>query len=204
MAVAALKYVTEDEYLAQEICATEKHEWLAGQVYAMAGGTPEHSLIAMNIGRELGNLAKDRPCSVYSSDLRVRVAATGLNTYPDVTMVCGELKRTKQRPPAATNPTLIVEVLSESTQEYDRGGKWRHFQTLETLTDYILVWQDRPWVEHYSRLSPDRWQYRLVDGLGQSLPIESLAGELPLIEVYRGISFPEIPPLRDNLPPDSE
>lgn len=196
MAVAALKFITEDEYLAAEAASTERHEYLCGQIFAMAGGSPEHALIAQNIGRELGNIAKGGPCLAYSSDLRIRVEATGLNTYPDVTVVCGELKRTEERPQAATNPALLVEVLSDSTREYDRGEKWRHYQTIGSLTDYVLVWQDRPRVEHYARQSDDAWTYRLVEGIGARLRLDSLGGELALAEVYRGVTFPEAPPLR--------
>jgi Uma2 family endonuclease len=196
VAVAALKHISEEEYLALEIDAEEKHEYLDGRIFAMAGGSPEHALISSNVGRALGNLSGDGPCRVYSSDLRVKVEATGLNTYPDVTVACGELRRTTRKPQAATNPTIIVEVLSDMTREYDRGEKWRHYQALESLTDYVLVWQNKARVEHYARIEGGAWAYRLFEGLDKSLRIDSLDGDLSLAEVYRGVEFPETPVLR--------
>ncbi len=196
MAVAVLKYISEDEYLALEEAAEEKHEYLSGQIFAMAGSSPEHALITSNAAIEIASLGRPHGCNVYSSDLRIRVEKTGLNTYPDVTLVCGKLIRTAQRPAGATNPTLIVEVLSESTREYDRGEKWRHYQTLASLTDYLLIWQDRPWVEHYVRMVDGAWMYRLIEGSESVVNIESIEGELLLAEVYRGVEFPEPPVLR--------
>lgn len=198
MAVAALSFITEDEYVALEARAEEKHEYFAGRIYAMAGASPDHVQITSNIHVALAAIVRPRGCEVYGSDLRVRVEATGLNTYPDLTVICGKMRRTEQRPQAVTNPTLLVEVLSESTIGYDRGEKWRHYQTIESLTDYVLVWQDRPWVEHYVRQSEDEWTYRLVDGAEAKLRLENLGGELALAEVYRGVTFPENPALHNT------
>lgn len=196
MAVATLPFISEDEYLDLEERAEVKHEYVAGQIFAMAGASPEHVLIAGNIGGELRNAAKGGPCGVYPSDLRIRVRKTGLNTYPDVSVVCGDLQRTGRRPQACTNPAVLVEVLSESTQDYDRGEKWRHYQTIESLKDYLLVWQDRPRVERYSRLQDSGWRYQLIEGLDQVVRVDALNAEIPLSEIYRGVEFPEIPILR--------
>lgn len=195
MAVANLKFIPEDEYLALEEQSDEKHEYHCGQIFAMAGGTPPHSQIASRALIELDKLALASGCVVYNSDLRIRVSATGLNTYSDVSVVCGELQVTDQRPPAATNPTIIVEVLSESTQAYDRGEKWRHYQTIESLTDYLIVWQDRPRVEHYVRQPGGMWGYQMLDGIDARLRIDTLGGDLAIAEVYRGVTFPDTPPL---------
>jgi Uma2 family endonuclease len=196
MAVAALKFISEDEYLVSEEIAEHKHEYFGGQIFAMAGSSPEHALITSNVGRELGNLSKNGNCRVYSSDLRIRVERTGLNTYPDISVVCGDLRTTERAPRACTNPTLIVEVLSGSTQEYDRGEKWRHYQTIESLTDYLLVWQDRSRVEHYARQVENAWTYRLIEGLENTVQLHGLNGEVSLREIYRAVQFPPLPFLR--------
>jgi Uma2 family endonuclease len=196
MAVAALKYLTEEEYLALEDVAEFKHEYFDGQIFDMAGGQPEHALITNNVGGELRTISKEGDCGVFSSDLRIRVPATGLYTYPDISMVCGELERTDHNPPAAVNPTLIVEVLSESTAAYDRGEKWSHYQTIDSLKDYLLVCQDRPRVEHYSRISGEDWKYRLIEGLDKSISLLSVEGQVSLKEIYRGVKFPPTPALR--------
>jgi Uma2 family endonuclease len=188
MAVATLKYITAAEYLALEEKSETKHEYYAGQIYAMAGGTEDHSLIAANAGGEIRQAAKGTSCRVYQSDLRVRVDATGLNTYPDVAVVCGKSVRTSDSTPAVTNPAVLVEVLSESTQYYDRGEKWWHYQQISSLRDYLLVWQDRPRVEQYTRQGRGIWTYLLVEGLDGSIALEGI-GEIPLAELYRGVEF---------------
>lgn len=196
MVVATLKDITEAEYLALEEKSGVKHEYYAGQIYAMAGGTPEHAQLSSSMGRELGNMLKDRPCRVFSSDLRILVETTGLHTYPDATVVCGELRLSDERPRAVTNPTLLVEVLSDSTRSYDRGEKWRHYQTIDSLTDYLLVWQDRPRVEQYTRQNSEIWTYRLVEGLEKSIRLDALGGAVSLADIYRGVEFPPAAPLR--------
>jgi Uma2 family endonuclease len=189
MAVATLKYITEAEYLALEEKSEVKHEYYAGQIYAMAGGTPEHARICSSVSRELGNALLGGACGVYSSDLRIRVESTGLNTYPDASVVCGEIELTMDQPRAAVNPAVLVEVLSDSTRNYDHGEKWQHYKTIESLTDYLLVWQDRPCVEHYERQSRNAWTYTVLEGLDQSVRLHHLSIEIPLSGLYVGIVF---------------
>jgi Uma2 family endonuclease len=196
MAVATPRYVSEEEFLELEEKALEKHEYYRGQIYAMAGGTPEHASISSNANFEITRMARERGCQTYSSDLRIRINATGLNTYPDVAVRCGPPKKTHHRPPAITNPSLVVEVLSDSTRDYDRGEKLRHYQTIESLTDYILIWQDRPRVEHYRREPGQAWSYSMIDGLDRAIPIETLGGVIGLCDIYRGVTFAEAPILR--------
>ncbi len=198
MAVAELKFITEEEYLAREEAAEYKHEYYMGQIFAMAGGTPEHSQIAGNCIRELGILAKNRRCVVYTSDLRIRIESTGLNTYPDASMVCGALRTTNDKPVAVLNPVLIVEVLSESTREYDRGEKWLHYRTIKSLKEYILIWQDRPLVEQFIRQDGGEWTYRLFEGLESSVALQSVDGDLPLMEICSVVTFPPKPVLRES------
>lgn len=158
MAVLAhrLNY-TYAEYLALEASSNVKHEFLDGQIYAMAGGTPEHAaLAAAVIGLLFPELRKGR-CRAHDADLRVRVPTTGLTTYPDVTVVCGPRERDATDPQAVTNPTLIVEVLSRSTEDYDRGDKFEHYKSLPSLRQYVLVsYRDRS-VEVWTRDDGDGW-----------------------------------------------
>jgi Uma2 family endonuclease len=188
MAIATLKYITEAEYLALEENSETKHEYYAGQIYAMAGGTEDHSLVAANVGGEIRQSAKGTPCRVYQSDLRIRVGATGLNTYPDVAVVCGKSIVTHDSTPAVTNPVVLVEVLSDRTKNYDRGEKWWHYQQIESLRDYLLVWQDRPRVEQYTRQGQGIWTYLLVEGLESSITLDGI-GVILLAELYRGVVF---------------
>jgi len=128
-------------YAAAEAASPTKHEWLRGEVLDMAGGTPEHSALAMAVGRELGVALQGRPCRVFSSDLKIFIAETQLATYPDLSVVCGKLETTPEDANSVTNPTLIVEVLSDSTEAYDRGAKFAHYRRLPSLREYVLVSQ---------------------------------------------------------------
>jgi Uma2 family endonuclease len=130
---------THAEYLALEARGKDKHEFLCGEIFAMAGGTPEHGAVAIAVGSELRVSLRGRPCRVYSSDVRVRVQDTGLTTYPDLSVVCGQLETAPDDPDAITNPVLLVEVLSESTEAYDRGGKAAHYRRIPSLREYLLV-----------------------------------------------------------------
>ena len=136
---ALVTRATYAEYLALEARGKDKHEFLCGEIFAMAGGTPEHGAVAMAVGSELRVSLRGRPCRVYSSDVRVRVQDTGLTTYPDVSVVCGQLETAPGDPDAITNPVLLVEVLSESTEAYDRGAKAAHYRRIPSLREYLLV-----------------------------------------------------------------
>jgi Uma2 family endonuclease len=127
------------DYLAIEEVARVKHEFLDGEIYAMAGGTPEHAALAAAITALLGSRLRGGACRVYSSDLRVRILATGLATYPDVTVVCGATERDPESPTHVTNPRIVVEVLSEGTEEYDRGEKLTHYQQAPSIAAVVLV-----------------------------------------------------------------
>ena len=198
MAVAALKFISEEEYLVLEEASEAKHEYYAGQIYAMAGGSPDHALISSNIIRELSILAGEGPCKVFTSDLRIRVNATGLNTYPDASVVCGELSLTERRPKGCTNPSVIVEVLSESTHFYDRRVKWSHYQKVPALSDYVLIWQDEALIEHYTRQDDRVWIYRAIEGLEATLELSGLGGSIKLSAIFRGITLPKSTRLRAN------
>lgn len=187
MSVQRKRHYTLDEYLALERTTHEKHEFFRGEVFAMGGASEQHNLIVLNVGAELRQQLRGRSCRVYPSDLRVKIGSTGLYTYPDVVVVCGE-PQLEQPGDTLLNPTLLVEVLSESSEAYDRGKKSEHYRALPTLTDYLLVAQDRVLVEHYGRQPGDLWLLQAVNRLDASVAIQSLGCELKLTEVYLNVS----------------
>jgi Uma2 family endonuclease len=171
------------EYLELEASSPLKYEWLQGRVYAMSGGTPDHSAIAASVIRSLGNQLEGRPCRVFTSDLRVRVPATGLATHPDVTVVCGRLERDEEDPNAASNPVVLVEVLSPGTERYDREEKFAHFRRLSSLRAYVLVSQAERRIEVFTRNDDESWTLREVrEGAAR---IEAIGCTLGVDDVYR-------------------
>lgn len=176
--------MTYEAYVELERASTSKHEYVNGRVYAMAGGSPEHARLAQAIGAELRVALRGRPCAPFSSDLRIRVPATGRSTYPDVTVICGSVE-TAGDDDAATNPALIVEVLSESTESADRGDKWAHYQRIPSLGEYVLVSQVAPRVEVYSRdpAHPERWHYQ-EHGPGATVHLTRLGVMLEVDAIY--------------------
>lgn len=167
--------MTYAAYLASEQAGEIKHEYLHGQVYAMAGGTPEHAALTSAVITELSVALRGRPCRVYSSDLRVRIDATDLSTYPDVTVVCGSLITAEIDANAATNPTLIVEVLSDSTEAYDRGEKFAHYRQLPSLREVLLISQRERRIESYRKGDDGVWSLREARS-GEVLELGALAG----------------------------
>jgi len=161
-----------------------RHEFLAGQIYAMAGGTPEHGTYAANlIGILTAHLA-DRPCRVQTSDVRIRVRATGLDTYPDASVVGGSAERDAGDPNAITNPVVLVEVLSASTEEYDRGEKLEHYQRIESLREVVFVAHDQRRIDVVRRAAGGSWQ--TVSGTsGESLMLDSIGCSIAVDAVYR-------------------
>lgn len=175
-----------EEYAELVQTSSVKHEFLNGQVWAMAGGSPDHARIAMNVSRIVANALQGRPCSAFSSDLRVRVKATGLATYPDVSVVCGELELDPEDRKAhtVTNPTVLVEVLSPSTQNYDRGEKLGHYQLIESLREILLIAHDRREVEIVRREDDGTWSRHIARD-GERARLASIDCELPVAEIYR-------------------
>jgi Uma2 family endonuclease len=172
-----------DEYLELEAQAALKHEFLDGQVWAMAGGSPEHAALAANVTALLVAQLKGKPCRVFSSDLRVRVKATGLATYPDVTVICGNLASDPEdrRGHTALNPKVVIEVLSPSTEEYDRGEKLLHYRQLPSVEEIVLIAQDRRAVEIFRRAAQGFERIIVTSG---NLQLTSIGCELALDDVY--------------------
>lgn len=185
MSVQPIPYLTFDDWLAAEREATDtRTEFLDGEVFAMTGSSEEHNLIATNIVRELGNQFRRRPCYVYAGDMKVRADAANVGAYPDIMAVCGERSYHDQRRDIITNPILIIEILSDSTEAYDRGDKFAHYRTLPSLQTYLLVSQHRVAAELYVRQADGRWLLSTYDRLADSVPLESVEASLALAEVY--------------------
>jgi Uma2 family endonuclease len=184
MAEAARSLFTYHEYLDVEQASPIRHEFLGGVVYAMAGGSPEHAGIAANVIRLLGNALGARPCRVFTTDLRVRCVETGLATYPDLSVVCGsvELDPEDPRGHTATNPSLLVEVLSPSTEAYDRGDKLSHYKRIPSVREVALVAHDDRRVDLWRRT--DRGWTQLVFREGDALTLESIGCVIPVADVY--------------------
>jgi len=194
-------------YLARERNACDKHEYRDGEILLMAGGSADHSLVTLNVGGELRSILKGKPCQVYDSNLRVRIPRTVLYTYPDATVICGPRALDPNDPAGetVTNPKLIVEVLSPSTEAYDRGEKFARYRLLDSLEEYVLVSLSTPRVETFYRApapapnpNPDpaaataaerTWLISTTNGTSASAKLLSLGVALPLAEIYRGLEF---------------
>jgi Uma2 family endonuclease len=190
MSVAKLRF-TPEQYLELERKAEHKSEFLHGEIFAMAGASRAHQLVGGNVFGSLHAQLRARPCEVYSSDMRVQVEVTGLYTYPDLVVACGKLEFTQGD--TLANPTVIIEVLSPSTEACDRGEKFAHYRRLESLTDYVLVSQDRMRVEHYVRQG-DQWVLTEVSGPAGVLNLASIGCQIRLADIYEKVEFPEPEP----------
>lgn len=201
MSTAEKRRLTPQEYLAIDEASEIRHEFLDGEIFAMSGATFWHTLIKDNLSRTLGNklAAKDaNDCYVLTSDQRVKVSATGLYTYPDILICCGEPVFDEEIRNTLVNPRVLIEVLSESTERYDRGAKFGHYRQLASVQEYLLIAQDRPCVERYVREpaagdSPpaaDRWVLTAVTDAAGSLLLESVGVEVTLADIYDRVVFP--------------
>ena len=190
MSAAPKAYVTPEQYLAMERQAEFKSEYFAGEIYAMAGGSKEHNRISGDVFGLLWTQLRDRPCAVYNSDMKIRVAGDHY-AYPDVVVVCGEEEYEDEETDVLLNPTLIVEVLSPTTEAWDRGGKSEQYRQRESLREYVLVAQDRPHVERFARQVSGQWLLTEGNGLEAVLSLPSIGCGLALAEVYRKVTFPE-------------
>lgn len=176
-------FYTFREYLSHEAASNTKHEYLDGQIFAMAGGTPEHSALIASVTTHLSNQVRGGNCRVHMSDLRIRVEQTGLATYPDVAVVCGTWKRDPEDPNTILNPTVLVEVLSPSTEAYDRGEKLEHYRSIPGLRACLLVAHDRREIELWLREPDQPWTRTLV-GPGETFEIGCVGAKLAVDVVY--------------------
>jgi Uma2 family endonuclease len=181
--------LTSDQYLAIERDAEYKSEFYQGEMFAMAGASEQHNLIATNITGELRGLLKGKPYKNYSSDMRVKVGPTGMFTYPDVVVVCGEAHFDDQHKDTLTNPTVLIEILSKSTEAYDRGEKFAQYRRLDSLKEYLLVAQDRYHIERFTRQANGQWLLSEAMGPDGVIQLESIECTLALAEVYDKVEF---------------
>jgi Uma2 family endonuclease len=191
---------TVDEYLTIERGSEERHEFVDGHIYSMAGESDEHADISMNLAITLGSQLIEKPCRARTKDTKVRSgpepktgrASSGMYSYPDIVVVCGDVQHHDTHKDVILNPTVIIEVLSPSTETFDRGEKFTRYQTWNpTLTDYLLVSQDQPQIEHYSRKAGGGWSYDRHAGLDAEVAIASIECTLRLVKVYHRIVFAE-------------
>jgi Uma2 family endonuclease len=181
--------ITPEQYLEIERKAEYKSEYLNGEMFAMAGGTDPHSLIAMNINSDLHHQTRNRQCWVYSSDMRVQVEATGLYTYPDGSAVCGERKFLDARRDTLLNPGFIVEVLSPSTEAYDRGRKFAHYKKINSLAEYLLVSSEEMQADLFCRAPDGSWTVVSAEKPEDVLELHSIGCRLVLADIYEKVEF---------------
>lgn len=179
------KFISPEEYLQMERESFEKHEYFNGEIFQMAGSSEEHATISSNLNISLGIQLKKRPCKSYQSDLRVHIPATGLYTYPDVIVVCGKPQLLDDAYlDTLINPIVIVEVLSPSTADYDKGAKFDHYRTIESLQEYLLVWQDKKRVAHYTKQNDGSWILRDFIGEEALIELTSIECSLEMDDIY--------------------
>jgi len=184
-------YYTAEAYLQQERNATHKSEYYKGEIFAMAGASLIHNEIVGNIIFALKDALRKqkKSCRVFPSDLRLHIPANTLYTYPDVTVICGEPEFTDDNFDIITNPTLLVEVLSESTQRYDRGEKFKLYRDIISLQTYVLVSSESYLVEVFTKKSKNLWELRIYQNLDEVIALESLEISVPMSEIYLNVSF---------------
>jgi Uma2 family endonuclease len=175
--------ITPEEYLALERSSEIKHEYADGEIFAMSGGTRAHSLVAGNVLAEVRAALSERDCEVHGSDLRIKIPATGRYVYPDTSVVCGPPQFEDAEEDTLLNPKVIVEVLSKSTEPYDRGDKFENYQSLASLREYVLLSQKKVRVEHYSRQPDGTWVLRVL-GAGETLDLPSIDCAIPVDRIY--------------------
>jgi len=189
MATVPKHYITPEEYLHLERNAEHRSEYFRGEMFAMTGASANHNLIVGNCVQTLGQQLKKKPCRVYPSDLKLRIEATGLYTYPNISVVCGEPRLESERGEVLLNPIVLVEVLSESTEAYDRGKKFEHYRTIPCLQHYVLISQDRHSIDCFSRTEEGNWLLSNCQGLDGGVALQAIACQLLASEVYDKVVF---------------
>ena len=182
------KFYSDEEYLAFEREAEEKHELVNGEIVAMAGATREHNLIGVNVSSELHFRLKGKGCEIYANDMRVRMKK-GRYGYPDVVVVCEKPNFADDEFDVLLNPLVVVEVLSKTTRFRDKTEKLKTYQKMESIRDILLIEQNEPRIEHYIKQTPNQWLLRIYENLGETIVLESLGCELPMAEIYAQIEF---------------
>lgn len=182
-------FYSAEEYLALEETAEFRSEYYNGQIFPMAGGTPNHNRIAVNLGSALNVALADQDYDVFISDMRLWIPRVGLYTYPDVMVVAGELAFAEGRKDTITNPLLIVEVLSDSTKNYDRGEKFEFYRTLPSFQEYLLIDQYKIHVEHFSKTESNQWLLSEFEDINMRISLSSVPLEIQLLTIYKKVLF---------------
>lgn len=187
MSVALASQLSTTDYLNGERQAPEKHEYIQGQIYAMAGASREHNQLVFNLAGLLHAQLRSKPCSAFVADMRVRTRPNEAYFYPDLALACGELQFEDEHSDTLLNPSVIIEVLSPSTEGYDRGAKFAHYRRLDSLQEYILVAQDRLSIECYRRASQGQWLLSETNEWQQEIQLQSLGCVLRMQDVYEKV-----------------
>jgi len=192
VATIAAPYITPEEYLERERKAETKSEYLRGEVFAMAGGSLNRAVIIGNVSGELRQKLKQHPCRTVSSEARLAVATAGLYTYPDVMVICGDPVFVDNRQDTIANPLLLVEVLSDSTKNYDRGQKFQYYRSLSSLMEYLTVAQDEMHIEQYARQASGQWLLTEYSDAVAIVNLPSLQIELRISDIYEKVDFQKV------------
>ncbi len=191
MSAVAKLLMSPQEYLAKERLADFRSEFYRGEMFAMAGASWEHTLIKSNVAYKAGSQLRNGLCHVLTSDLRVKITAMGIYTYPDIVIVCDEPRFEDKVMDTLLNPRTVVEVLSDSTEKYDRGAKFGHYRQLPSVREYVLIAQDRPLVERNVRQADGTWVLKVFSDLGETFAFGSIPVQIALADIYRGVEFSE-------------
>ncbi len=199
MTTVPVRMLTPEQYLEIERKAEFKSEFFRGEMFAMSGASRQHNRISSNLVGELHNRLRNSPCETYGSDMRVRVSKTGLYTYPDLSITCDKPQFVDDQVDTLLTPKVLIQILSDSTEKYDRGTKMTHYMQIDSLQEYVLVSQSTPRVEVYRRSADGEWTYREARDLSASITLESVGITLPLSEIYLRVEFPPLEPLTGEL-----
>lgn len=190
MSTAPQRRYTEAEYLAFERAAETKHEFYRGEIFAMSGASRQHNRITFNVSGCLYNQLKDRDCEAFANDMRVKVQLTTLYTYPDIAINCNQPRFLDKEFDTLLNPQVIIEVLSDSTEKYDRGKKFEMYRTIPSLREYVLISQDRAHVDRFSLNEQGQWVLDDASGLDAVIELSTVGCRLPLADIYAKVEFP--------------
>lgn len=189
-AIRLTKKMTLEEYEVWEREQTERHEYWGGEVFSQAGGSRVHSLIGANILREVSQILKGDRCQAHGSDMRIDIEAAGYQAYPDVCVVCPPVEG--KSADVISNPVLVVEVLSPTTADFDRGTKFGHYRQIPSLKEYIVLWQDQARAEQHVRTGDGLWLLREIVGIDQSIHLASIGAAIAMADIYDKVVFPDI------------
>lgn len=191
MAVARKKLLTPQEYLAMEEQSEIRHEFVNGEIYAMAGATANHNQITGNVYMELRQRLRSKPCRVFIADMRLRIKEPNVYVYPDVMIICGKVEFEAGRRDVAINPIVIIEVLSDATEKYDRTKKFAYYRQIRSLQEYVMIDQSRVYVECFRRSQSHFWVLETYEALNTTLHLQSVEVEIPLQAIYEQVELEE-------------